>query len=61
VSQVHDKTWSNAEQAGTDYGAKLGYDAGLKPDQQTSRWFTFTQIYRGLMRNEDSIERVADM
>lgn len=52
--QEHDKTWSNAEQKGTDYGREKGERSGQQPTSALKKWYFFTQLFRTMMRNRDT-------
>ncbi|KAI9787043.1 MAG: hypothetical protein M1816_007714 [Peltula sp. TS41687] len=49
----HDKYWSTAEQAGTDYGKRKAESTkGVgAPSAQQKRWYQFTQLFRFMMRH----------
>lgn len=47
----HDLAWSQAEQAATEYGKKLGDEEGLEVGLQLQLWYWSTQLFRWIMRN----------
>ncbi|KAF2174681.1 hypothetical protein K469DRAFT_458874, partial [Zopfia rhizophila CBS 207.26] len=51
---VHDKAWSEAEQAATEYGKKLGDNKRLPVTPQLRLWYWSTQLFRWIMRNRDT-------
>ncbi|WP_051897758.1 hypothetical protein [Sciscionella sediminilitoris] len=48
---AHDKAWSTAEQASTEYGDKLAKQRGELPNAAEQRFYTLTDIYRFVVRN----------
>jgi hypothetical protein len=49
---VHDKAWSEAEQASTDYGVHLAEQVhDIKPTAVERRFFLFSEFYRWTLRN----------
>ncbi|GAO19863.1 hypothetical protein UVI_02053270 [Ustilaginoidea virens] len=51
--QDHDRLWSVAEQAATEYGARLA-DAKFKRSAREQSWFECTQLFRWIMRNREA-------
>ncbi|QUC15766.1 uncharacterized protein UV8b_00007 [Ustilaginoidea virens] len=49
----HDRLWSVAEQAATEYGARLA-DAKFKRSAREQSWFECTQLFRWIMRNREA-------
>ncbi|KAL9625841.1 MAG: hypothetical protein Q9160_000161 [Pyrenula sp. 1 TL-2023] len=46
----HDKAWSEAEQASTEYGKGIA-DAKGNASGHENRWYQFTQLFRWIMRH----------
>jgi hypothetical protein len=51
---VHDRAWSDAEQAATDHATLLAQAHGTAPTDAEWRFFQYSQFYRWLLRNEPS-------
>lgn len=48
---AHDRAWSTAEQASTEYGDQLAKRNGEIPNAAEQRFYTLTDIYRFVVRN----------
>ncbi len=52
VRTVHDRAWSEAEQASTEHGVVLAEQLhGLRPTAVERRFFLFSEFYRWMLRN----------
>jgi len=54
---AHDPRWSSSEQTATEYGKSQAESTSLvaAPTAQTLRWYKFTNLFRGIMRNRKKI------
>lgn len=56
VRNVHDKAWSEAEQASTDHGVVLAERVHkIKPSAVERRFFLFSEFYRWTLRNRPAM------
>jgi hypothetical protein len=56
VRNVHDKAWSEAEQASTDHGVVLAERVHkIKPAAVERRFFMFSEFYRWTLRNRPAV------
>ncbi|GAB2960095.1 hypothetical protein [Saccharothrix stipae] len=52
VRNVHDRAWSEAEQASTEHGVAVAEQRhGLRPTAVERRFFLFSEFYRWVLRN----------
>ncbi|CAM3853060.1 hypothetical protein KIPE111705_28250 [Kibdelosporangium persicum] len=53
---VHDKAWSEAEQAATDHGVAIAEKVhGIKPVAAERRFFLYSEFYRWTLRNRPAV------
>jgi hypothetical protein len=56
VRNVHDKAWSEAEQASTDHGVSLAENVHrVRPTAVERRFFLFSEFYRWTLRNRPAM------
>ncbi|MCE6997129.1 hypothetical protein LZG04_20320 [Saccharothrix sp. S26] len=56
VRNVHDRAWSEAEQASTEHGVALAEQVhGLRPTAVERRFFLFSEFYRWTLRNRPAV------
>jgi hypothetical protein len=56
VRNVHDRAWSEAEQASTEHGAALAEQVhGVPPTAVERRFFLFSEFYRWALRNRPAL------
>ncbi|MFC4853616.1 hypothetical protein [Actinophytocola glycyrrhizae] len=48
---AHDRAWSEAEQASTEYGDELAKSHGVPPTAVERRFYQFSEMYRWALRN----------
>lgn len=56
-SQAHDRAWSEAEQAATEYGKAVAESTSTvtAPTAQMLRYYNFSQLFRYIMRERRKI------
>lgn len=53
---AHDRAWSLAEQASTEYGVRLAEDVhGIRPTAVEERFFAYSEFYRWTLRNRPAL------
>jgi hypothetical protein len=53
---VHDRAWSEAEQASTEHGVALAEQIhGIAPTGVEERFYSFSQLYRWTLRNRPAL------
>lgn len=52
---AHDRAWSAAEQASTEYGDRLARQRGEYPNAEQQRFYELTDVYRFAVRNRPAV------